>query len=274
MPRIPGRLPGQALRLGVGHDSLALVRTSRLFGARRTPLAELRIDPAEPDAQARGLRTLFDGLDVAGWPLSVVLADELARIWQVVPPPQAASPADLEAAAAMRFTNLFGAATAGWTLAADWRADRPFLAAALPAPLLAGVVDAARAARCPLIEVVPQFVAAMNGWRRQRRPGAWFGLVHGQVLSLAAYEGRSLAALRTAVVPPGADRGWLESHLSREALRLGIAAPSLLQLCGSAPRSWAGETGDLACMLFEDSVAGGMAGEAGALRLACTGSAA
>ena len=269
MPEVPVRLPGQALRLGVGHDSLALVRTRRLFGARLTPLAELRIDAAEPDGLARGLRTLFEGVDAAGWPLSVVLADELARIWQVVPPPQAASPADLEAAAAMRFTNLFGSATAGWTLAADWRADRPFLAAALPAPLLASVADAARAARCPLVEVVPQFVAAMNGWRRQRRPGAWFGLVHGQVLTLAAVEGRTLAALRTAVVPPGADRGWLEHHLAREALRLGIAAPTLLQLCGSAPRGWAGETGDLACMLFEDS----MAGEAGALRLACTGSA-
>jgi len=270
MPRLPLRLPGQALRLGVGHDSLALVRTSRLFGARRTLLGEVRIDGPEPESVARGLRTLFEGVDAAGWPLSVVLADELARIWQVAPPPQAASPADLEAAAAMRFTSLFGSATAGWTLAADWRADQPFLAAALPAPLLAAVVDAAHAARCPLIEVVPQFVAAMNGWRRLRRPGAWFGLVHGQVLTLAAYEGRMLAALRTAVLPPGADRAWLDNHIAREALRLGLTVPSLLQLCGTAPRSWAGEADGLACTLFED----GAAGEAGALRLACTGSAA
>lgn len=263
------RLPGQGLRLGVGHDSLALVRTSRLFGARRTLLAELRIDDG-PEGLVRGLRTLFEGLDVAGWPLSVVLADELARIWQVAPPPQAASPADLEAAAAMRFTSLFGSATAGWTLAADWRADQPFLAAALPAPLLATLTDAARAARCPLVEVVPQFVAAMNGWRRLRRPGAWFGLVHGQVLTLAACEGRTLAALRTAVVPPGADRAWLENHIAREALRLGLAAPTLLQLCGTAPRSWAGDGNGFTCALFEDAAAG----EAGALRLACTGSAA
>ncbi|WP_227496536.1 hypothetical protein [Massilia litorea] len=270
MPELKARLPGQALRLGVGDDSLALVRTSRLFGARRELVAEARVDVHQPAALAQGLRTLLGGAGCAGWPLSVVLADELARMWQVTPPPQAASPADLEAAAAMRFTSLFGAAPGGWTLAADWQASQPFLAAAVPAPLLESLALAAREARCPLVEVVPQFVAAMNGWRRLRRPGAWFGLVHGQVLTLAAYDGRVLVALRTAVVPPGADRAWLDGHVGRDALRLGLAAPKLLQLCGAAPRAWAGAGKQFACILLDD----GTAGEAGAVRLACTGSAA
>ena len=270
MPRMPVRLPGQALRLGVGHDSLALVRTSRLFGARRELVAEARVDVHAPAALAQGLRTVLGGAGWAGWPLTVVLADELARMWQVTPPPRAASPADLEAAAAMRFTHLFGAASGGWTFAADWQAGQPFLAAALPAVLLDSLAQAAREARCPLVEVVPQFVAALNGWRRLRRPGAWFGLVHGQVLTLAAYDGRQLAALRTAMVPPGADRAWLDGHVARDALRLGLPAPGLLQLCGAAPQGWAGAGGKLACILFED----GAAGQAGAVRLACTGSAA
>jgi hypothetical protein len=256
----------------VDHDSLALVRTGSLFGARRTLLAEARIDAPEPAILARALGTLLAEAQVRGWPLTVVLADELARMWQVAPPPRAASPADLEAAAAMRFASLFGAPPAGWTIAADWQATHPFLAAALPAPLLDAITQSARAAGCHLIEVVPQFVAAMNGWRKRRLPGAWFGLVHGPVLTLAAYGGRELAALRSAVVPPGANRDWLAQHVAREALRIGIDAPQRLQLAGVAPRAWAIDGGDtgFVCTLFDDQAA--VAG--GALRLACTGSAA
>jgi hypothetical protein len=263
------RLPGQALRLGVGHDSLALVRTGTGIGARREVVAEARIDADAPDSLARGLRTLLGETKVAGWPLAVVLADELARMWQVTPPRAASSPVDLEAAGAMRFASLFGAPPQGWTIAADWQATRPFLAAALPTALLGSLAQAARDARCTLVEVVPQFVAALNGWRKLRRPGAWFGQVHGQVLSIAAYDGALLAALRTAVVPPGADRDWLESHVAREALRVGIGRPERLQVCGNAPRSWASHDGRLkfACTLLEDEAAG----QSAAVRLACTG---
>lgn len=266
------RLPGQALRLGVAHDSLALVRTSSVFGARREVLAETRIDAPEPAILARALDTLLAQAKPAGWPLTVVLADELARMWRVVPPPQAASPADLEAAVAMRFASLFGGPPGGWTMSADWQATRPFLAAALPTPLLDALVQAARAARCHLVEVVPQLVAALNGWRRLRTSGAWFALVHGQVLTLAAYDALQLVALRTAVVPPGAGSSWFEHQIAREALRIGVAVPHRVQVGGAAPRGWAGVAGPgtFACTLFEDDAAG----DAGAVRLACTGCAA
>lgn len=266
------RLPGQSLRLGLGHDSLALVRVGRLFGRGATVLAEARLDDArDPQALAQALRALLADRRLAGWPLSVVLADELVRLWQVAPPPAAARPADLEAAAALRYQALFGALPTGWKIAADWQATRPFLAAALPLALLDVLEQAAREARCHLVEIVPQFVAAMNAWRRQHRPGAWFGLVHGQVLTLAAYDGRTLAALRTAVVPPGADREWLESHVAREALRVGVGRPERVQVCGPAPRSWASHEGRLkfGCTLLEDE---GASGQSGAVRLACTGS--
>lgn len=268
------RLPGQSLRVGVDHDCLALVRQSRLFGAASTVLAEVRIDDAaDSEALLRGLRQLQEAAPLAGWPVSVVLADELARMWQVAPPPQAASPADLEAACAMRYTALFGAPPSGWTIAADWRAGEPFLAAALPDALLATLVGWAREARCHLVEVVPQMVAAMNAWRRQRRPGAWFGLVHGQVLSLAAYDGAQLVALRSTVVPPGAGRDWLDGLVAREALRVGVQRPERLQVCGPAPRSWASHDGRLkfGCTLLDGEVGEDTAGSS-IVRLARTGS--
>src|SRR5206468_2334621 len=101
--------------------------------------------------------------------------------------------------------------------------------------LLDALVRSARSRGCAVVEVVPQFVAALNQYRRLRRPGAWFGLVHGGVLSLAAFDGASIAAVRTCLIPPGADRDWPEGHVARAprpALALCIMslclAPSLI----------------------------------------------
>jgi hypothetical protein len=244
---------GQSLRIGVAPNGLALVKVGRLFGSAPLALAEQPLDLFAPDALAPGLRMLISDIPLAGWPVTVVLADELLRLWQVTPPPGATRPADLEAAAALRFQHLFGASPADWRISADWDADHPFLAAAAPRVLLDQLTAAANEYRFHLVEAAPQFVAALNQWRRERRPGAWFGQVAGGVLTLAAYEGRALAAVRTAVIPAGADRDWLEAHVGREALRVGVARPERLQLCGAAPAAWASSPGRLnfACSLLE-----------------------
>ncbi|GAB3371149.1 hypothetical protein [Massilia agri] len=249
---------GQSLRLGIAPDGLALLRVGGWPSASSVVLAVQPVEAGAPDALENGLRALLreaaaeNGL--RRWPLSVVLADELVRLWQVPPPAGATRPGDLQAAAALRFQSLFGAMPAPWRISADWSASQPFLAAAAPEALLALLESLAREHGFHLVEVAPQFVAALNATRRQRRPGAWFGLVHGGVLSLAAYDGVLLAAVRTAVIPDGADREWLEAHVAREALRVGVGRPERLQLSGPAPRSWASSVGRLkfACTLLED----------------------
>lgn len=261
----------QTLRIGVAADSLALLQASRgLLPARRPVLrllAETRFDAAEGSAAlGAGLRRLLAEVPAAGRTLTVVLADDWARLWQVAPPQGASRMADLEAAAALRFQALFGA-PAGWQISADWDAERAFLAAALPAPLLAGLRQFGAEQRLHLVGIVPQFVASLNGWRRQRRPGAWFGQVQGAVLTLAVFDKGALAAVRTAVVPPGADGAWFAAHVAREALLTGAGEPSLVQVCGAAPRSWAGP----ACMLLESEPAHAWSEAA---RLAASGSAA
>jgi hypothetical protein len=263
---------GQMLRIGVANDGIALVRTSR-WRAGCEVLAERSLDADDGLAAiAPALRELLAQVAPAGWPVSVVLSDELARIWQVTPPPACSRMADLEAAAALRFRALFGAAAAGWKIAADWHATDPFLASAVPEALLSVLVQAARDQRCHLVEIVPQFVAAMNQWRKLRRRGAWFGTVHGGVLTVAAFDGQRLAAVRSMAVPAGADCDWLESQVAREALRLGLARPERLQVCGDAPTAWASDAGRLKfdCNLF-DAVHRKELSDAA--RLACTGSA-
>jgi hypothetical protein len=263
---------GQSLRLGLAPDGLALVKASRWRPGAVEVLAERPLSDAAGPGLAQGLAALFGEFSPAGWPVTVILSDELARMWQVAPPPAASRPADLQAAAALRFHSLFGATAAGWKIAADWDAVYPFLAAAVPQTLLDRLQQAAAEQRFHLVGITPQFVAALNQWRKLRRPGAWFGQVHAGVLTIAAYEGRQLAAVRAAPLPAAAGRHWLDSFVEREALRLGLGAPDRLQVCGPAPASWESAPGRLefACSLL-DPDEGGLSALA---RLAATGSAA
>lgn len=248
------RWTGRALRIGIAPDGLALARTSLLPHERALLLGKVNAGGSDPAAIGVALAMLLGEHPVAGWPVTVVLSDDLVRLWQVTPPPGATRVADLEGAAALRFQALFGGSTAGWKISADWDATHPFLAAALPEALLAQLTQAAASQRFHLVEVVPQFVAALNQYRKQIRTGAWFGVVHGGVLSVAAFDGKQLAAVRTAPIPAGADRDWLEGHVAREALRVGLGRPERLQICGPAPRGWASSAGRLkfACTLFQD----------------------
>lgn len=255
---------GQALRLGVAGGGLALVRTSR-WGAQASLLAEQSFDG--PAAMQDALGAVLDGA-YAGWPLTIVLADELVRLWQVTPPRQSTRLADLEAAAALRFQLLYGEPAAAWTVSAGWDLDRPFLAAALPRALLGALEQGAH--QLKVIEIVPQFVAVLNRWGGALRPGSWFGQVHEQVLTLGAADGGAIAAVRAAAWPPGADGAWLAEHVAREALRLNLPAPERLQLCGSVPPAWLGSSA-IACSQLG---AGGPAGWPAAALLAASGSAA
>jgi hypothetical protein len=247
---------GQSLRLGLAPDGLALVRTSIWPHERAQLLAQSRFKENNVDAVLREAARMLADHEREGWALRVVLSDELVRLWQVAPPPGAARMADLEAACALRFQTLFGASPAGWQIRADWSTTRPFLASAVPHALLAQLQEAAAGPGFRLVEVAPQFVAALNQHRSMRRPGAWFGLVHGGVLSVAAFDGELLAAVRTAPIPEGADRDWLEGHVAREALRVGLGRPERLQVSGPAPKGWASSVGRLkfACTLFEDEL--------------------
>jgi hypothetical protein len=259
---------GQSLRLGVTHGALALVQTSR-WGAQASLLAEHALAPGALENAAAVQAAMTQVLDGhAGAPLTIVLADELVRLWQVAPPKHSTRLADLEAAAALRFQHLYGEPAANWRLSAGWDVDRPFLAAAMPRALLGALEQGA--AGMPLIEIVPQFIAVFNRWGGALKAGAWFGMVHDQVLTLGACNGDAIVAVRAAALPDGADAGWLAAHVAREALRLNLAAPARLQLWGSVPPEWVG-AGPIACSRLG---AGEQPGWPAAARLAASGSAA
>jgi hypothetical protein len=260
---------GQSLRIGVAPDGLALVKTSRWGGPKVEVLAELALANPGVEAIGAGLRQLLSDAGCAHWPARVVLADELTRLWQVVPPQGSARLSDLEGAAALRFHALFGESAAGWKMSAGWSASRPFLAAALPRPLLAALEQAGAEQHLALVEIVPQFVAGWNRWHGAVKAGAWFGQLRAGVLTLGAVDGGALQAVRAVALPEGAGLEWLGQHVAREALRLNLTAPGRLQLAGAAPAAWNNSTaGPLACVLLEGEPG---AKSSGAVQLAVTG---
>jgi hypothetical protein len=260
----------KSLRLGLGTDAIALVDARRWRRAPVAVLAEASLGSSGLDQLALSLRAMLSDAGVAGRALTVIVSDELARLWQVTPPEGSARMADLEGAAALRFQALYGAAPVGWRIGADWSVKRPFLAAGLPASLLALLEEVALEQRLRLVEVTPQFVAAFNGVRAKLAGDAWFGVLQAGVLTLGVQSvAGHLGAVRTVAVPAGADGEWLARHITREALRLDVPAPARLQLCGDAPPSWQGHA-KLACTLFDAGRNG--AGWSAPVRLACSGS--
>lgn len=234
---------GHALRLGIAADAVALVHTRR-WGREPRLLAELPLDTglALPAALAGAVATLIGQAGAARWPLTVVLADELARLWQLAPPAACTRMADLEAAAALRFQQLYGEPAGGWQISADWQLGRPFLAAALPRAIGAALQQATTGHAMQVIEVAPQFVVQFNRWRGQLGAGDWFGVVHDGVLTVAADigGGAGLGAVRAIAIGSrgDGDGAWLDEELAREALRLDIAAPTRLLVCGAVPPAW------------------------------------
>lgn len=263
MPSLLNRLPGQALRIGVSGFAVSLLRVNcwptRWSGPRAELLAEQPFSPEGVSAlhahHAIGLalRELLAGQDVQGWPASFVLADDLARMWRVVPPAQAARLADLQGAAALRFHSLYGEAAANWKIVADWDTQQPFFAAAMPQPLLATLEQVSADHGMSVVEVQPHFVTAWNCWQGAVKAEAWFGQVHDNLLTLGLVDGKRLHAIRALPVPRGADQYWLAQTVQREALLAGVEAPQLVQLCGQVPpllaRPAASE-GQIACTVL------------------------
>ncbi len=262
---------GQSLRIGVSPHAVALVKANRFGAARPDVIAELTLGGAgQPgfDAIGAAMRQLLADAGCAKWSATIVLADELARIWQVTPPANSARLADLEGAAALRFQSLYGEPASNWKLAAGWDAAKPFIACALPRQLLAMLAQAAAEQQVTLVEIVPQFVAGWNQWRDALKPGAWYGLVQHNVLTLGAVDAGQVRAVRAGAVPEGAGIEWLGQHVAREALRLNLPVPERLQLSGPAPSTWNNSSGAFACSLLSPQQGAALSHAA---RLAVTG---
>ena len=264
---------GQGLRLGVAAGSVSLWRTSRWRAPAWTPLGEAAYAPGldlhgDVAALGQALEQVLPAGQYAGWPLSVVLDDALARLWQVDLPQGATRLADIEAAAALRFQSLYGDAPGLWHSSSAWDARAPFCCA-VPRALLAQLTRVAEARKLALIFITPQFARHWNRWHGALKPRAWFGQLQENALTLGVRHAGRLCAVRALPVPQDVGSDWLAQTLAREALLQGVSAPALLQLCGAPPPAWLTPAKAFHCQML--STPDGEAALSPAARLARSG---
>ena len=245
---------GMGLRLGVAAGSVSLWRASRWRAPAWTLLREIAYVPdtglhGDFAALGQALEQMLPAGHYARWPLSVVLDDGLARLWQVDMPQGAARLADIEAAAALRFQSLYGDVPGLWQSSSAWDARAPFFCA-IPRALLAQLTRVAAERKLALIFITPQFARHWNRWHGALKPGAWFGQLQQNTLTLGVRDDGRLRAVRALPVPADASHGWLEQTLVREALLQDVPAPALLQLCGAPPPGWLVPAGAFNCQIL------------------------
>lgn len=232
-----------SLRIGLSPNAIDVVRTRGWLYATRDVLGQSQPAFATPDEAMSDLRSMLDDAGVTGLPVTVILGNEWGRLFMVVPPRNAESQRDCEAAAHLRFQQLYGESPSEWTMRADWHAHHPFLACAMPTSLLEGLRRACADHRLSLLGVRPQFVAAWNRWCRTLRDGDWFGTVDAQALTLGLRGRGHLTEIRRVPLTDAAraDAAWPALQAGREALRQAIPAPRRLCLSGAVPAAWLAE---------------------------------
>jgi len=242
----------RSISIGLSQTEFVLMQIDGWRAPIGTLLAEHPLHA--PERLALQLRTALTETQCVNLPAKIVLADHYVRLFMVTPPHNTSSLADCRAAAAMRFQVLYGSLPGDWRIEADWNAQHPFLACALPHALCNTLQQVTHEQGLKLVSIEPHFVAMWNRWRKKLRADAWLGIVHGDTLTIAVIVQRRLCALRAIALAPDAwcSATWLPEHLSREALRLNLALPAYIQLCGAIDGAWAVQTlGTLTCERLE-----------------------
>ncbi|MBR8279078.1 hypothetical protein [Burkholderia vietnamiensis] len=128
----------------------------------------------------------------------IVISDAYARFWIVVPPKNASTRRDLRLCTLLRFEELFGDSPVNWSLQAVWHATKPFLACAIPLPLLNAIRTGMSSHRLSVQRCVPHFVAEWNRHCRSFQQGEkWFAVSGDSTLTAALVRDRRIRFIRT-----------------------------------------------------------------------------
>jgi len=242
---------GARVRIDLAQNSVAILRKHAGWRRQSAVLADQPLaehSAQEPQRLTAQCKALLADAACAGLPLTVTVADNWARLFMVAPPHNAGRMQDLQAAAAMRFQSLYGELPSAWEIQADWQAGVPFLACALPRPLLAALQQIAIDHKLHLLSVEAQFVAAWNTYARTLPKDTWFGVAqdHNLTLGAIAQAPRRLHAVRSIAIPDDGDEPrWLQEQVARAALQLNLPMPTQLHLAGKQRPKWSASGGTL-----------------------------
>lgn len=182
-------------------------------------------------ALQQGLETV-----AAGPALQVRVGPDLCRHFVMEAAAGLRSLAELRELAALRAAQLFGGATEGWAVVADWRLDGPFACAALPQPLLQALRQAAGRRR---LGVVSSLLLAVQGLLDGPARSGFVGFATPRHAVLLGLRGGRLASLHAARRAGSDDAEALTDQLqrgaTREALLGGAATDATVALAWPGP---------------------------------------
>lgn len=178
--------------------------------------------------------------------VQVYLSDPLTRWWLVDVPAKATQCKDLEAAAAMRFQQLFDESSTDWEISCSFESQGSFMACAVPRPLHQLLTHVTHRHRMTAVSMQPEFVAVWNKWCVHIKPGEWLVMLRPQSVSLVVANARGIAAVRQIRWLPAfaLEADWLQQQAKQEALRLHAPLPTRLHVCGKHPSTWLKSTAD------------------------------
>ncbi len=240
-----------SLRVGLSSTSVTVLRTSGWLRRHREVVADYPIDASSTTQLRADLERSLSAARCTGLPTVVVLADGWTRLFLVAPPLHTTCLEDCKAAATRRFQLLYGDTPAQWLIDADWDANQPFLACAIPRAIPTTLQQVANAHGLKVIGIAPQFIVGWNQWRTTQKSDIWFGTLHLNDLTLGAVHQGRLVAVRHLQLTPAElnDPRCFMDQIKREALRLSLSAPISVQLCGHLPQPWQNRNpGDIAIM--------------------------
>lgn len=233
----------QRLHIDIAAHEIRVLQSGGLLRRRvlvlhRETLTENSLDNQE--TLLKQLHQILAGLRCNKMNVTMTIADSLARMWMVIPPQNAASLADCQAAAGLRFHALFGEFSGTWEIIADWDARRPFLASAIERSLLERLNALCAAYQLNLLQLQPQFVSVWNRFCGELQNESWMALLEHNTLTIAAVTQGRLVALRSITVLPEVlqQRSWIDQHLQRQALLLDLDVPRRLHISGVLPAQW------------------------------------
>ena len=141
------------LCLGLSHQAVAVCNDQVNGVPTVWPVAEI-----SPQAIAQRMGQLISqhlNSVPAGSVVQVLIGSDISHLFLVTPYAGIRAFAELQTLAALRFTQLYDEPSNGWAIQADWKADAPFLAVALPTEILNVLRQACSAAKLKLRTVLP-----------------------------------------------------------------------------------------------------------------------
>ncbi|MFT3737036.1 MAG: hypothetical protein QM776_18830 [Rhodocyclaceae bacterium] len=230
----------KSLGMGVGGGELVIVDRINSEGAHvasQLPLRDYLPGAGSPETAIwePAVSTALSQANKLSGRLQVSISDDWVRYWTVTPPKGLGSMLELRALAAGRFEQLFGAAAEAWHIEADWSANRPMLACALPRSLVVALNAVSSHSGCRIASVVPEAIRLINRDASQLKEDGWICCFGSHAfLALLQQRGQLLAArqFRFDLTPALPE---VLAKLETEALRLGHDMPATVFLLGDAP---------------------------------------